>query len=735
MNRILFATLIVLAGSSPALAQWQLMHPYPQGSEITSMQFLDQYTGWFTVANGAIWKTQDGGVTWTMQRASAYSRLNSVKFLNSLRGYAGGEDNTWLWTSDGGSHWIAAVNPPPYFTRGITRIELGRFGTPYAGTTNGSIYVSIPSEQGWGRKFQWPEELDGDYWRPPGPVVGLSIVDSTVIWALGRRQINLARRGNLIVRSTDAGTSWDSVRVDIPGRVTDIHFASRGRGWYLGDSASIIGTRDNGASWATEFRGVAFSGNPLNDICGVDSVLACAVGEHGLVVRTLNGGDTWLPSRVDSSVTLTSVCFVDRLIGYAGGKSGEIFKTTNSGTSWTRISVGRPYYFKAVDFVSPRRGWAIVVPGWGAAGGLFRTDDSGHTWQHEPAFAGTYLTDIEMIDDQQGYILASSYPTRVYTTTDGGISWSATPASVVDGEQGIVFLDAQRGWIFGGRESGSYRQVVHRTTNAGITWSVAAIDTPEFQSSVLDLCFLGSQLVWCVNQYGVYKSTDGGAQWSHIYFTSGSTMFQSVSFVDELHGWIAGIGGMVSVTTDGGATWQPQTSGTRTQLQKIRFINAQRGWAIGLGDIISTTDGGTHWTVESLSTKEWLLDHSFVTEGNTFSLWACGYNGTILRLKDQLTGVENPGGTNTASEYRLFQNYPNPFNPTTTIDFSVGTYGHTSLRVYDLLGREVATLLNEEKSPGDYTVTWDPKGVASGVYLYRLQAGDFVATKKTLLLR
>jgi hypothetical protein len=101
----------------------------------------------------------------------------------------------------------------------------------------------------------------------------------------------------------------------------------------------------------------------------------------------------------------------------------------------------------------------------------------------------------------------------------------------------------------------------------------------------------------------------------------------------------------------------------------------------------------------------------------------------------QTTSVSGSG--NSPMEYSLSQNYPNPFNPVTTIQFSipVGTYGRTSLRVYDLLGREVAVLVNEKKAPGSYQVTFDGAGLASGVYIYELRAGEFVQTRKMALVR
>jgi len=85
--------------------------------------------------------------------------------------------------------------------------------------------------------------------------------------------------------------------------------------------------------------------------------------------------------------------------------------------------------------------------------------------------------------------------------------------------------------------------------------------------------------------------------------------------------------------------------------------------------------------------------------------------------------------------YSLSQNYPNPFDPSTKIQFSLTRRSYVTLTIFDLLGREVATLVSEEHSAGSYNTRWDATGMASGIYLYRLQAGDFVETKKLILFR
>ena len=99
------------------------------------------------------------------------------------------------------------------------------------------------------------------------------------------------------------------------------------------------------------------------------------------------------------------------------------------------------------------------------------------------------------------------------------------------------------------------------------------------------------------------------------------------------------------------------------------------------------------------------------------------------------TGVENLSNGKVPTEYMLSQNYPNPFNPTTEIQFSIVERRFVSLKVYDMLGREVETLVNEQKSPGTYTIEWNASSFPSGIYFYRLQAGNFSETKKLMFLK
>ena len=104
------------------------------------------------------------------------------------------------------------------------------------------------------------------------------------------------------------------------------------------------------------------------------------------------------------------------------------------------------------------------------------------------------------------------------------------------------------------------------------------------------------------------------------------------------------------------------------------------------------------------------------------------YNSLIV------TEVKNEQ-KNIPTVFKLNQNYPNPFNPSTTITWELPSNNYISLIVYDILGREVATLVDEEKTAGTYHIKFDSKNLASGIYFYRLQAGSYVAVKKMILLR
>ena len=100
-----------------------------------------------------------------------------------------------------------------------------------------------------------------------------------------------------------------------------------------------------------------------------------------------------------------------------------------------------------------------------------------------------------------------------------------------------------------------------------------------------------------------------------------------------------------------------------------------------------------------------------------------------------ITAIDDKEVNNIPSDFVLYQNYPNPFNPRTVISFQLPVFSKVSLKIYDLLGRVVATLVNEEKPAGHYKINFDASKLSSGVYLYRIIAGDYINSKKIILLK
>jgi hypothetical protein len=158
--------------------------------------------------------------------------------------------------------------------------------------------------------------------------------------------------------------------------------------------------------------------------------------------------------------------------------------------------------------------------------------------------------------------------------------------------------------------------------------------------------------------------------------------------------YVCGDGGMLFKSTNGGDMWSSFTGLTSRSLNAISFYDVNHGFVVGdSGMIFHTSNGG----------------------------------GVVV------DAGKEPGPA--PKEFLLDQNYPNPFNPVTVIRYQLAVNSFVTVRVYDLLGREVAMLVNEVKNAGGYNVQWDASGYASGLYFYRLQAGPFVEIKKMMLLR
>jgi hypothetical protein len=204
----------------------------------------------------------------------------------------------------------------------------------------------------------------------------------------------------------------------------------------------------------------------------------------------------------------------------------------------------------------------------------------------------------------------------------------------------------------------------------------------------------------------ILKTTNGGVNWVFQKDVAGGSGLYTIDFVNENTGWVAGDytnGSNVLYTTNGGLNWNETTVPAGGRITKVQFVNNSTGWVVGSNNkVFKTTNAGGLLT--SVNTNSGSLPKNFV----------------------------------------LFQNNPNPFNPVTKFKFDLPASplyergdkgGFITLRIFDILGREVAVLVNEQYKPGTYEVEWDASYFPSGIYYYKLETGDYSETKKMILVK
>jgi len=388
-------------------------------------------------------------------------------------------------------------------------------------------------------------------------------------------------------------------------------------------------------------------------------------------------------------------------------------------------------YFSTVYFLNENTGWIARMYY------LLKTTNKGINWIILSNNFNIDVTDIQFMDEITGYVVGSTGSIR--KTTNGGINWSFTNCSQctnADDFLQIQFIDSNTGYAYGD-------QRIFKSTDAGLDWSPL-----ECNLIILRGQFLNSITGWVVGLGAFAKTTNGGVNWVQNQFTNNWT--NDIFFININTGWIVNWKGDIFKTTNGGDNWTLQYKDSTKIFHDVVFTSNDTGWAIGQigysgsqGFVLKTTNAGQNWFNQQVPNTGYY--EIFMLNSNEG--WVVGNNllhttdgGGTIGIK-QITS-EIP------SSFSLEQNYPNPFNPVTKIKFNIqksvvsSLYSAVTLKVFDILGKEVATLVNEQLAPGTYSVDFDGTNFPSGVYFYQLRVedptrrtGEYVKTKKMLLLK
>lgn len=308
--------------------------------------------------------------------------------------------------------------------------------------------------------------------------------------------------------------------------------------------------------------------------------------------------------------------------------------------TWARQQAGTMAWLRSVFFLDQNRGWAV-----GSRGTLLQTTDGGNTWKPRGGSTDDVVRDIFFIDDKNGWMVCEVNAYQLKTvdepraylmkTINGGEQWKRIEIKGFDVDAILVravFTSSGRGWVFG--EAGA----IYTTHDGGESWTKLQSPTRRL---LLGGTFIDDDRGWIVGAGAtIIQTSDGGETWyqSRLPQVEKSVRFTAVSFVDNRKGWAVGSGGSVYRTLNGGRTWQRQESAVEVDLFDVKFVNAAEGWAVGAeGTIIHTTDGGERWTTERSGTQHPLERVFFIdrTRG-----WAVGFGGTVVGyLRNQVSAT------------------------------------------------------------------------------------------------
>lgn len=492
-----------------------------------------------------------------------------------------------------------------------------------------------------------------------------------------------------------------------------------------------------------------------------------------LCVQSIIAQPGWFQQTSGIATDLNAVNFINEDYGFAAGDAGVILKTTNGGSTWLPLTSGTTSDFYDVQLLDQNNGFVV-----GSGGTILRTTDGGSNWSPITSGVSDNLFSIS-INGTFGLIGGSSQ--TILSTTNGGASWNEIQSGFFGGGfWGTSVINSTSGVVAG--QNSIFQPMIALTTDTGANWEFTPFYLNTNEGRLHDCHFFDANngftvaAVWD-GQGAVSRTTNGGVNWITNIFPQ--ALF-SLDFPTSSTAYTVGYEGFILKSTNGGVNWESQNSGTNVWLKGVSFVTTEVGYIVGeAGTILKTTAGGvipvelTSFTA-SISGSYVTLNWTTATETNNSGfeilrfaqndswqvIWFVNGNGTTTETKTysykdenlssgkyqyRLKQIDFDGSFEYSNiieieiglptHFVLEQNYPNPFNPSTKITWQSPVSGHQTLKIYDVIGNEVATLINETKDAGHHSVVFDATNLSSGIYFYKLITKDFTSTKKMILIR
>ena len=647
----------------------------------TNIYFFDKNEGWgigrkhfIPETSNNIYHSTNGGITWEVQLADTnVSYTNNIYFLDKLNGWVTTDDpysNPVLHTTNGGKNWIVEASE-------LFRLSDGQ-----------RLYVLFANNsRGWivgGSFYSLRTENSGKIWQKDSTILGRKIInlDSLHLWVLS---------GSAVSRSIDGGNTWVKhtfAESSLQLSPLDL-FALDTNNVYLSAREGFYSSTDGGVTWGKK------SNEFMNSF--------------------------WFPNK-------------NEVWGGGGNIVASMVHSTNAGETWAELvennfPAANDDYIK-VDFVNKSTGW-ICTRNYSSdpefTSSVIKTMDEGKTWNIQNIKPTNWIRDILMLDENTGFIVGDSG--MIYKTTDGGKNWLLKSSGTIYRLQNLNFINNNFGWIVGQSEEDT-TSIILKTTDGGDTWKGEKINITNLES----ICFVDSLNGWIVSNSksnfifgGIYHTTNGGNNWN-LQFGGLYYNFSNVLFLDSTRGFVIGSdfnnNGPVYETINGGKSWTIKNLSQHTLID-ISFANKNDGWIVGAyGKIFKTTDSGNNWNEQESYTSKWLFSLTFTDTNNG---WAVGEFGTVLHTTNggiTFINIKDKEENSLLRKFILYQNYPNPFNPSTTIKYELPQNSSVSILIFDILGRKVTIVANENQPSGEHKLIIDLSSynLSSGIYFYQLNA-------------
>ena len=412
----------------------------------------------------------------------------------------------------------------------------------------------------------------------------------------------------------------------------------------------------------------------------------------------------WIEQNSGVTVQLTSVSKPQSFTnaGWICGYSGTVLRTTNWGQVWENVSGnGIPNTVSLINIFGIDASTALTAGYQGSDTWVWKTSNGGTNWVQVFSQPGGFINAIWVLFQTDGFMIGDPVGGRwsMWKSSDGGSTWDST---------GLYLPQI-------GSETGY---------NNSLFWQ-----TPK---------------IWFgTNNSRIYYSSNDGANWLPES-TPGQTNSFAIWFnYDGLNG-LAGCSELLESSNSGGS-WSlfpaPGTgnitgvSGSPVPVDNLPLY-AYMWFTRSGGSSIYYSFGSSNWVTE-YTAPSGTYRHMSLTLAPT-GFWAVRTNGGIS-YHTPYAGVRQTSASS-PQEFALSQNYPNPFNPVTRIKFDIASVGAryivpVRIVIFDVLGQEIATLVNKKLQPGTYETEWDASNYPSGVYFYKLITADYTETKKMILIK